>query len=516
VIKLEKNADAKVANSKLNPLPLAVAIDQVADSIIITSVDGIVQFVNAAFETITGYSRSEVIGQSLSILKSGQHTDEFYRKIWDTIRKGEVWSGRIINRRKDGTLFEEDATISPLCDESHEVIHYVAVKRDVTHEIQLEKQLRQAQKMEAIGTLAGGIAHDFNNILTGIIGYVELAQLDAHENSSVIQNLEKVLIASHRAKDLVMQILAFSRQNELERKPIQISLVIREILKLLQATLPTTIEIRQNIGSETHYILADPSQIHQLLLNLCTNAAHAMEASGGILEVRTRAILLDDENINEFPELLPGCYLEMTVIDTGHGMNPNILERLFDPFFTTKEPTKGTGMGLAVVHGIVKRHMGAIRVQSKQDKGSEFRVVLPKLEGRIRPVTKKQEVLPGGNERILFIDDEESLVDLGSLLLERLGYQIETETDPLKALETFRRKQRNFDLIITDMTMPKMTGITLARKLIEIREDIPIVLTTGFSELIVEEKFRQMGIKALLMKPLTMKDLADTIRKVLE
>ena len=509
-------AGAKVANSKFNQLPLAAAIDQVADAIMITSVDGIIQYVNASFETITGYSRSEVIGQSLKILKSGQHSEEFYREIWDTIRKGKVWSGRIINRRKDGTLCEEDTTISPLRDESHEIIHYVAVKRDVTHEVQLEKQLRQAQRMEAIGTLAGGIAHDFNNILAGIMGYVELAQLDAQNNSSVLQKLDKVLIASHRAKDLVMQILAFSRQNELERKPIQINLVIREVLGLLQATLPTTIEIRQNIGSEIHYILADPSQIHQLLLNLCTNAAHAMEASGGTLEVRTRVILLDDDNIHEFPELIPGCYLEITVTDTGHGMNRSTLERLFDPFFTTKEPTKGTGMGLAVVHGIVKRHKGAIRVESEQDQGSAFRVVLPKLEDQIQPVAKKQEILPGGNERILLIDDEVSLVDLGSQLLERLGYQIETATDPLKALEIFRRKQRDFDLIITDMTMPKMTGITLARRLIEIREDIPIVLTTGFSELIVEENVLQMGIRALLMKPLTVKDLADTIRKVLE
>ena len=514
MIKMKRNFEAKVTNSKLNHLPLAAAIDQVADAIMITSVDGIIQYVNLAFESNTGYSRSEVIGQNLSIFKSGQHTDEFYRELWDTIRRGEVWSGRIINRRKDGTLIEEDTTISPLRDDSHEIIHYVAIKRDVTHEVQLEKQLQQAQRLEAIGTLAGGIAHDFNNILTGIMGYVELAQLDAQQNSSVLQNLDKALIASRRAKNLVMQILAFSRQNELERKPIQIRHVIREVLELLKATLPTTIEIRQNISSETHYILADPSQIHQLLLNLCTNAAHAMEASGGILEVRTQVISLDDENINEFPELIPGCYLEMTVIDNGLGMNSNTLERLFDPFFSTKTPLKGTGMGLAVVHGIVKRHKGAIRVHSEPDRGSEFRVVLPKLEGQIRPVAKKQEILPGGNERILFIDDEESLVDIGSQLLKRLGYQLETETDPLKALDTFRRKHRDFDLVITDMTMPKMTGITLARKLIEIREDIPIILTTGFAELIVEEKVRQMGIKALLMKPLTMKDLADAIRKV--
>lgn len=262
--------------------------------------------------------------------------------------------------------------------------------------------------------------------------------------------------------------------------------------------------------------MADPSQIHQLLLNLCTNAAFALEGSGGTLEVRTRTLLLDDENINEFPELIPGCYLEMTVTDTGHGMNRNTLERLFDPFFTTKKLTKGTGMGLAVVHGIVKRHNGAIRVQSEPDKGSAFRVVLPKLEDQIRPAAKKQEVLLGGNERILLIDDEKSMVDIGSQLLERLGYQVETQTDPLKVLETFRRKQHDFDLIITDMRMPKMTGITLARKLIEIREDLPIILTTGFSELIFEGKLQKMGIKALLMKPITMKDVADTIRKVLE
>ena len=513
---MKRHDQTAASNSKLNHLPLAAAIDQVADTIIITSVDGIIQYVNASFEKITGYRRSEVIGQNLNILKSGQHSDEFYREMWDTIRHGEVWSGRIINRRKDGTLFEEDATITPLRDISDEIIHYVAVKRDVTHEVQMEKQLQQAQRIEAIGTLAGGIAHDFNNILTGIIGYVELAQLDAQDDSPILQKLDKVLVASHRAKDLVMQILAFSRQNELERKPIQISLVIREVIKLLHATLPTTIEIRQNIGCETHYILADPSQIHQLLLNLCTNAAHAMETSGGILEVRTRAILIDDEKSNEFPELIPGSYLEMIVTDTGHGMNRRTLERLFDPFFTTKKPTKGTGMGLAVVHGIVKRHKGAIRVQSEKDKGSAFRIVLPRLEDQIQPAIKKQEIPPGGNERILFIDDEESLVELGSELLDRLGYRIETETDPLKALETFRRKQREFDLVITDMTMPKMTGITLAKKLIEIRADIPIILTTGFSELIVEENVRQMGIEALLMKPLTMKDLADAIRKVLE
>ena len=513
---MNQNSATKATNSNFNELPLTAAIDHVADAIMIASADGILQYVNAAFEKITGYSRSEVIGQSLELLESDQESAEFYREIYDTIRKGEVWSGRLINRRKDGTLYEEDTTISPLRDEKHEITHYVAVKRDVSHETQLKKQLQQAQKMEAIGTLAGGIAHDFNNILAGIVGYVELAQMDAPDNTSVLQKLDKVLLASFRAKDLINQILTFSRQNELELKPIQISRVIREVLKLLQATLPSTIEIHQNIGSESFHILADPSQIHQLLLNLCTNAAHAMEASGGTLEVSTRSLLLDDENIDEFPELIPGCYLEMTVTDTGHGMDRNTLDRLFDPFFTTKESNKGTGMGLAVVHGIVKRHKGAIRVLSEPNKGSEFRVVLPKLENQIRLAADKQEILLGGNERILFVDDEESMVDIGSQLLERLGYRVETETDPLKVLDTFGRKQHDYDLIITDMRMPKMTGITLARRLTEIREDLPIILTTGFSELIFEGKLQKMGIKALLMKPLTMKDLAATVRKVLE
>ena len=515
VIEMKQNSVAMAVKSTLSPLTLTAAIDQVADAIMITSADGILQYVNPAFETITGYCQSEVIGQNLKMFESDQHSAEFYREIYDTIRKGEVWSGRLINRRKDGTHYEEDTTISPLRDEMDEITHYVAVKRDVSHEAQLKKQLQQAQKMEAIGTLAGGIAHDFNNILAGIMGYVELAQMDAMENTAVLQNLDKVLLACYRARDLINQILTFSRQNELELKPIQISRVIREVLKLLQATLSSTIEIRQNIGSESCHILADPSQIHQLLLNLCTNAAHAMEESGGTLAVSTRALLLDDQNIDEFPELIPGCYLEMTITDTGHGMDRNTLDRLFDPFFTTKKSNKGTGMGLAVVHGIVKRHKGAIRVRSEPDKGSEFRVVLPKLENQIRLAADKQEILLGGNERILFIDDEESMVEIGSQLLERLGYQVETQTDPLKVLDTFGRKQHNYDLIITDMRMPKMTGITLARILTEIREDLPIILTTGFSELIFEGKLQKMGIKAVLMKPLTMKDLATTVRKVL-
>ena len=302
---------------ELNGIPLAAAIEQVADSIIIASIDGTIQYTNASFERSTGYSRDEVIGKHLRILQSGKHEDQFYKTMWDTILRGDVWSGHIINRKKDGTDYEEEVTISPIRDNSGEVINYLVVKRDVTHEVRLEKQLRQAQRMEAIGSLAGGVAHDFNNILAAIIGYVELAQLDVMAQSSLGEKLDKVLKASLRAKALVKQILSFSRQTEFEMKPLQIGLITKEVLKLLRATIPTTIEICQNIESETASIMADPTQIHQLLMNLCTNASHAMEESGGILEIATETINLDPENTDDCPDLIPGHYLKLTVNDTG-------------------------------------------------------------------------------------------------------------------------------------------------------------------------------------------------------
>lgn len=496
---------------------MAEAVEQIADSIIITSADGTIQYVNASFERITGYLRNEVIGRNLRFLQSGQHDEQLYKAIWATIMRGEVWSGHIFNRKKDGTTYDEKMTVSPIRDDFGRIIHYVAVKRDVTHEFRLEKQLRQAQKMEAIGTLAGGVAHDFNNILAAIIGYVELAQFDIKAHSSVGETLDKVLKASLRAKDLVKQILTFSRHTEFEMKPVQIGLISKEVLKLLRATLPATIEIRQNIESESTSILADPTQIHQLLMNLCTNAKHAMEESGGVLEIRTENIKLYPENKSDYPELMSGHYLKLTVSDNGDGMDRDTLERLFDPFFTTKGPAKGTGMGLAVVHGIVKRHKGATSVESQPGRGSSFSVVLPRTDIKIPRVIAPSKSFPKGNEMILFVDDEESLVDLGKHFLERLGYQAVCVTDPIKALEIFSRQPDSFDLVITDMTMPKMTGISLARKILEIRPNIPIILSTGFSEQIsVDNRVSEIGIKAQLMKPVSLKDLAEAIRKVLD
>jgi PAS domain S-box-containing protein len=501
----------------LHPIPLAAAVEQVPDSIIIASTDGIIQYVNTSFERITGYLRNEVIGMNLSFILGRPHDEQLYKAIWKTIMSGEVWSGHIFNRKKDSTPYDEKITISPIRDDFGSITHFVAVKRDVTHEFRLEKQLRHAQKMEAIGTLAGGIAHDFNNILAAIIGYIELAQLDIKAHISVEEKLGKVLKASLRAKDLIKQILSFSRHTEFEMKPVQIGLISKEVLKLLRATLPATIEIRQNIESETASIMADPTQIHQLLMNLCMNAKHAMEASGGLLEIRVEKIKIDPESKSDYPELMPGHYLKLTVSDTGHGMDRETLERLFDPFFTTKEPAKGTGMGLAVVHGIVKRHKGAIAVESQPGRGSSFSVVLPRTDIKVPRIVAQPNSLPKGDEMILFVDDEESLVDLGKQFLERLGYQAICVTNPIKALEIFSEQPDSFDLVITDMTMPKMTGISLARKIFEIRPNMPIILTTGFSEQIsIDHRFSEIGIKAQLMKPTGLKDLAAAIRKVLD
>jgi PAS domain S-box-containing protein len=511
----EKVTELKMLD--LNRIPLAAAVEQVADSIVIASIDGIIQYANASFERITGYSRDEVIGKHWRILQCGKHDEQLNKAMWNTIRRGDVWSGHMINRKKDGTSYEEEITISPIRDDCGKIINYVEIKRDVTHEVLLEKQLCQAQRMEAIGSLAGGVAHDFNNILAAIIGYVELAQLDIMAHSPLGEKLDKVLKASLRARDLVKQILSFSRQTEFEMKPIQIGLITKEVLKLLRATIPTTIDICQNIESETARLMADPTQIHQLIMNLCTNATHAMEISGGVLEISTATIKLDAENANDYPELIPGHYLKLTVSDTGHGMDRDTLERLFDPFFTTKGPAKGTGMGLAVVHGIVKRHKGAILVESEPCMGSSFHVILPQTDIEIPRIVTAPESLPKGDERILFVDDEEFLVDLGRQFFERLGYQAVCVTNPIKALELFRKQPDSFDLVITDMTMPKMTGISLARKIMEIRPNLPIILTTGFSQqLSIENRVSEIGIKAQLMKPLALKDLAVTIRKVLD
>ncbi len=380
----------------------------------------------------------------------------------------------------------------------------------------LQEQLVQAQKMEAIGTLAGGIAHDFNNILGAISGYTELLQMDAAPDTPTRARIDQVLKATARAKGLVDQILAFSREGEHEEKPIDMAMVVKEVLNLLRASIPTTIEIQRNIEANGAMVLADPTQIHQLIMNLCTNAAHAMEETGGILEVGLQVVSLNRGGPSALRELPPGSYVMLWVRDNGHGMSQEIMDRIFDPYFTTKEKGVGTGLGLSVVHGIVNRHKRAITVESQLGEGTLFTVYFPRVHMESLEGEDTVDLPQGRGERILLVDDEVMIAEVEKEMLTRLGYRAFSVTSPLAALEAFREGPEQFDLVLTDQTMPGMTGEMLAREIMAIRTDMPVILCTGYSHLITEEKAKASGIRRLIMKPLVIRDLAETVRSVLD
>jgi len=380
-----------------------------------------------------------------------------------------------------------------------------------------ERQLQQVLKIQAIGTLAGGIAHDFNNILFPIVGYTELTMDEVPEDSVAHNNLEEVLKAAHRAKDLVQQILTFSRQSGQERKPVKVDSIIEEALKLLRASIPASIEIVHKIDEDCHPVLGDATQIHQVIMNLCTNAYQAMQDKGGILEVNLSEVNVGYEETVEKIGMQPGTHLQLLVRDEGCGMDAAVLNRIFEPYYTTKEQGKGTGLGLSVIHGIVKNHRGDISVTSTPGKGTTFKVYLPIIED-MDTVTEFEPTNGAvkGNERILLVDDEEQIVSMEQQMLENLGYEVTARTDCTEALKEFSQKPQNFDLVITDMTMPHMTGDELALKLLDIKPDIPVILCTGFNEDITEEKALAMGIQKFVMKPVIKNDLATTIRTVLD
>ncbi len=491
---------------------LAAAVDQAQEIIVMTDTEGMIEYVNPSFERITGYASDEVIGMNPRVLKSGRHDKSLYQEMWSTIKQGKSWRGRLVNRKKDGDHYEEEATITPIRMAGGNITHFVAVKRDVTQESKLEEQLWRSQKNQALGTLAGGIAHDFNNILSAIIGYSELTLGDLPDDSSSKNYLGEVLKAGKRAKDLVNQILTFTRHMERERAPIRVSLIVKEALKLLRPSLPSTIEIRWNLDTNG-VVVADATQIHQLIMNLCTNAYHSMREKGGVLEVTTSEVPITPEMTKTYPDLHPGTYLMLTVKDSGHGIAPSIVDRIFDPYFTTKEKGEGTGLGLAVVHGIVKSHGGAISVRSEPGKGSEFQAFLPLVMTKEAEDAPRMETIPRGNERVLVVDDEEQLATLGSKMLERLGYRVTTSTSSVEALNLIRENPGRFDVVVTDMTMPDMTGAELSREILALREDLPIILCTGYSELITREQARELGVSDFLEKPVTTTGLAKAVRK---
>jgi len=417
--------------------------------------------------------------------------------------------------KKDGKGFPVEYTSTPILEDERPV-GAVVTFRDITEREELEERLQQAQKMEALGTLAGGIAHDFNNILTPIIAHTEMALDDIPEKSPLRFSLEQVLKAGERARDLVQQILAFSRQKESKRVLLKIGPIVKEVLKLLRASLPATIEIRKDIVADPRSISADPTQIHQILMNLCTNAAHAMREKGGVLEVDLANESLDSVSDGINLGLHPGHYLRLTVVDTGQGMSPEIMEHIFEPYFTTKEKGEGTGLGLAVVHGIATSIGGTVTVQSEPGKGSAFHVYFPAVESEAPSSIRSGVPHPGGTERILLVDDEKSMIDALKPMLERLGYSVIARTSSIEALQVFRSDPSEFDLVVTDQTMPGLTGAELAKELLRIKPAIPIILCCGFSALINEEGAEAIGIRGYIRKPIVRKEMATKIRNALD
>ncbi len=474
--------------------------------------DGKLIEINKRYANIAGYSSIKECMADFKVSEAYANPDERDQLLKILKEKGSVNDYEVEIIRKDGThiwiIFSATIFLEQGFLEGSLV--------DINKRKQLEEELRQSHKMESIGTIAGGIAHDFNNILYMILGNTELALDDIHEWNPAHSNLQEIKSASVRAAGIVKHLLTFSRKTDQELRPIKLMSVIQDTLNLLRATIPTTIEIRKNIPDTDEVILADPIQINQVIMNLCINAFQAMEETGGFLEISVENEILDSVTVNNYKDLTTGSYIKITVSDTGPGIDPKIIDRIYDPYFTTKEVGKGSGMGLSVVHGIVKNHEGTITVESKSGKGTTFTILFPVVTEKPEIETEITDEFLLGTEKILFIDDEQSIVDMVEQMLERLGYQVKTETNPEEALELFQLKPDQFDLVITDMTMPQMIGVKLSEKLKKIRPDIPVIICTGHSSLIDEEKAKEMGIDAYVMKPAVKQNMAKTIREVLD
>ncbi len=513
---LEKEMERKTGELRVTGDYLSKLIKYANAPIIVWNPEKQVTIFNKAFEKLTGRSEAEMTGRPFDVLFPEKSRAGSLEKIERTL-KGEFWENiEIPVLNKNGETRIGLWNSANIYDEDGKTLVATVVQgQDITERKTVEEQLCQMHKMEAIGTLAGGIAHDFNNILAAIIGYTQLALAEVPEDTELYSDLKEVLKAGNRAKELVRQILTFSRRHAEERVAVSVSPLIKEALKLLRSTLPSTVVIEQKIEQETGNILADSTQVHQIVMNLCTNAAHAMEEKGGVMEVCLCREKLDLKFTSMHTELAPGDYIILKVKDTGIGMAPGVIERIFEPYYTTRDKGKGTGLGLAVVHGIVKSCRGAVTVSSEPGKGSVFTVYLPAIERMAVTEAVKVESLARGSERILFVDDEQSLAELGKKMLESLGYKVFSLTDSSEALKLFRKEPDRFDLVITDMTMPRMTGDELAKEILTIRPDVPVIICTGYSERMTEAKAKSMGIRAFIMKPVNKADIAEAVRRAL-
>ena len=503
-------------------------LEQAPFSIQIYSPEGDIIYVNKAFERLWAVRQKDM--QGYNILRDQQIEALGFMPAVQQAFEGKPSTTPTVEYSAEstvgiGNLLVVQGILYPVLDTKGTILYVILIHLDFTEQARIEKErkmleerLQQAQKMEAIGTLAGGIAHDFNNILSSIMGYSELCLHEVRNNPKASRHAEQILKAADRARDLVQQILTFSRKAEPEKRPLSLAPIIKEVVKFMRASLPTTIEIRHTMPETPHVIMADPSQMHQVLMNLCTNASHAMKESGGILEIGLRQVEMEAGAALLRTPLPEGRYMELSVRDTGHGIPQQNLGKIFDPYFTTKQQGEGTGLGLSVVHGIVKDHNGEIRVYSEEGKGAHFRIYLPLAGGEVEDAKqeKKKFVPPGRGETILFIDDEQMVVDVSSEMLADLGYRVLTETDPVKAIDLLKNDIRGIDIVITDKTMPHMTGFEVVKAVKKMSGDIPVILCSGFLTKSDLEKIAELNVDRVIVKPIQMSTLANAVRELLD
>ena len=492
---------------------LKIFFDFANDGILIANSEGWIFMANKTLGEMLGYTQEELKAKKVMDI----HTTENLTHVHEQFRllsEGKIQVAEINMMRKDGSIFATDVKASHITLEGE--VYIMGSFRDIREQKRLEAQLQQAQKMEAVGTLAGGIAHDFNNILAIILGNAELASNEVPDLNPASDSLKEIYDASIRARDMVKQLLAFSRKTDEETKPIDMAPIIQQSMKMLRSAIPTSVEFKEHISDDPCSVMGDAAQINQIMMNLVTNAADAMSEEGGLLEATLEKIILQEEKPCFDWVLSPGAYVRLRMRDTGDGIEPTTMKRIFDPYYTTKEVGKGTGMGLSVVHGIVKRYDGGILVESTLGKGTVFEIYFPTLEKMAAEEKEPEVEIKGGSESILFVDDEEAIVNLNHQRLERLGYEIKSTTKPLEALAWFKADPDGFDVVITDMTMPKMTGDRLLMEILAIRPHMLTIICTGYSERMSSKKAEALGASKYLEKPVGSRKLTSALREVLD
>jgi PAS domain S-box-containing protein len=495
---------------------LYAAIEQASEVVVITDTAGVIEYVNPAFELVTGFSRKEALGQNPRVLKSDRHDDSFYRELWDTINRGKAWHGHFVNQKKDGSLYEEEATISPVFAKTGKITNFVAVKRDVTHERQLEKQLLQSQKLEAVGQLAGGVAHDFNNILQVMTGHTDFALRPDVTEEERIEDLDIVRESIDKAAALTRQLLAFSRRQVLEPSNLDPNELIDKLLKMIRRLIGEDISLQYDPCNDLCMVNADAGQLEQVIINLCVNARDAMD-SGGLLKIKTEETEIGADFLEKRPWAKPGPYVLISVADSGFGMDEATLEQIFEPFFTTKPEGKGTGLGLATVYGIVKQHEGMIIAYSEPGKGSTFKVYLPKV-GRVESIEEVEADMEvkGGDETILLAEDNDDVRKSISLILEEAGYQVITAVDGAEAIKIYEEKTDNIDLALLDVVMPEAGGREVHDRIREITPGAKVLFSSGYSEDAIHTRFVLDRDMELIRKPYNAKDLLQRLRQLLD